>query len=698
MASSRFRSIVFFAGFSGLSAVSAGARADEGMWPFDMVPKERIQKDHGVVLTDAWLDHVRLSTVKFGNATGSFVSSTGLLLTNHHVGSGCIGKVSRAGKDYMGHGYLAGRDGPEAACPDTEINVLLAIDDVTEKVRAARKPDMNDADANAATKSVMTQLEKSCTEAQIKAGRPAAHCDVVTLYAGGKYALYTYQRYTDVRLVFAPEYGTADFGGDADNFNYPRFALDMAIFRVYENGQPLEPKDYLSFNAAGAKEGDTVFVSGNPYNTERMLTMAELGTQRDTVYPYMLEAWKRALGYVRAYTAQGAEPARETTGITQSLLNGIKAVTGYERGLHDPSLMKKKAEDELSLRRAVDADPKLKASYGSVWDDIAATQKKREEIFKRYAALESVDYSSSLMRIARGLVRLPAELEQPDDKRLREYRESNLPGVRRAVFSPAPIYGEIEVAIVRGWLERAARDLGQNDATIAAVLAGRTPERAAREIVAGSKLFDVYARRALEAGGKEAVARSTDPAIVAMRTIDPEARAIRKRMEDEVEGPSRKQGERIAQATFAVKGTDIAPDATGTLRFGVGVVKGYTEGGKTLPWATTIAGLYTHATGVPPLKLSEKWVAAKPTLDPNTPFDFVSTLDTIGGNSGSPVLNAAGELVGLNFDSNLSKLSNNFLYRNTTQRAIHVHPALIVEALKKVYGADALAQELLAKP
>jgi len=670
--------------------MSRSARADEGMWPFNMIPKDRIQKEHNVALTDAWLDRVRLSTVHFGaGGSASFVSKTGLVLTNHHVGSDCIGKLGRSGKDYLATGYLAGKDGPEAKCPDVELNVLLSIEDVTEKVRAARTPDMSDASANAAMKGAMTQLEKACAD---KAG---SRCDVVTLYAGGKYDLYTYKKYTDVRLVFAPEQSIAFFGGDADNFTYPRYDLDMAIFRVYENGQAIQPKDYLSWNSAGAKDGDTVFVSGYPGATGRLLTMAQLATLRDVVYPYYLAQSKAERDGLRAFGKQNQESAREIKSSFFSLENGLKATTGFYLGLKDPVLMKKKTDDEAQLRQAIEADPKLKQSYGTVFDDISAIAKKQTELYKRNAVLEG-STRSHLLTIARHLVRLPTELEATNEKRLREYNDSSLESLKFRIFSAAAIYGEVEVVFVRSWLERALRDLGAADPGVRALLGGRTPERAARETVAGSKLFDVNFRRKLFEGGKQAIDESTDPAIVFMRTIDPEARAIRKRYEDEVEAPSRKAGERIAQALFAVRGTNLAPDATSTLRLSVGTVKGYTERGKVIPWSTNFAGLYAHATGTPPLQLAERWTLAKNALDASVPFNFVSTADTIGGNSGSPVLNGAGEIVGLNFDSNLSRLPNRFVYGETTQRAVHVHTAGIVEALKKVYGADALVQELTA--
>ncbi|WP_394845625.1 S46 family peptidase [Pendulispora brunnea] len=665
---------------------STQARADEGLWPFDMIPKERIQKEHHTSIDDGWLDHVRLSSVAFGKGTGSFVSPTGLVLTNHHVGENCIDRLGRAGKDYMRDGFLAGRDGPEGKCAGLEVRVLQSIENVTEKVRAARKPDMNDAEANVAMKGVMAELERGCT-------RAGSRCEVVPLYAGGKYDLYTYKTYADVRLVFAPEQAMANFGGNTDNFAYPRYGFDVAIYRVYENDQPLHPKEYLSWNVAGPKEGETLFASGHPQSTERLLSMSQLATLRDAEYPYLLDHSRRMVDKLRIYSREGAEAVRQSAATLHAHENLLKAVGGWLRGLKDPVLMKRKGDEEASLRRAIDGEPKWKAAYGSLFDDIGTTQKKNAEIFKRYACLEKASYSR-ILRIARTLIRLPAELETADDKRLREYRDANLAALRLGLFSPAPIDGEPEVIAVQSWIETAVQHLGVDDPAVKTLLGGRTPARAAREVVAGSKLFDVYARRRLAEGGKQAIADSTDPAIVLMRALDPDARAIRKRYEDEVEAPSRKQGERMAQAVFAIRGTEGAPDATATLRLSVGVVKGYTENGKAIPWSTNVAGLYGRATGKVPYKLTPPWEAAKASLAASTPFNFVSTHDITTGSSGSPLVNAKGELTGLVFDGNASFLSNQFVYGDSTQRTVNVHPAVILEALDKVYGAGPLVREL----
>jgi hypothetical protein len=676
--------------------LASSARGDEGLWPFDMVPKDAIAKAHGVTLTDAWLDHVRLSTVRISaGGTGSFVSKTGLILTNHHVASDCIAKIASSSHNYMDEGFYAARDGGEPKCPDMAVDVLVATEDVTDKVRAAKTDTMSDADANVAMKSKMGELEKACTDKNQSAVHEdgvSARCEVVTLYAGGKYHLYTYRRYTDIRLVFAPEAAIAFFGGDPDNFTYPRFDLDMALFRAYAGGKALEPHDYLKWSA-GPKDGDVTFVSGNPGTTRRLATMSQLEQLRDTTYPRVLDMLKRERDLLKELSSQGHEYEREAREGIFDIENSIKALNGYLGGLRDPALMKIKKDDEASLQKSIDADPKSKARFGTVFADVAKVQAQIPKLYPEYMSLERIG-DSSLLGFARTLVRMADETALPSTQRLREYRDANLDAIKLELFSPAPVYGSVEVVEIRAWLERAQHELRSEPALVAKILDGKTPAARAREIVVGSKLFDVYARRSLSSGGKSAIAASNDPAIVLMRTIDEAARAARKKYEDAVEAPMRQLGEKVAQATFAARGTSRYPDATFTLRLSVGVAKGYTENGKQIPYATDFAGMYAHATGKDPFKLPQRWLDKRAELAPTTKLNFVSTDDIIGGNSGSPVINAQGELVGLIFDGNISSLPNNFVYREVTERAVSVDTDAMLEALKKVFGATALAAEL----
>jgi hypothetical protein len=684
-----------FAFLTPLAAVATlagapAAHADEGMWPFDMIPRERVQKEHGVTLSDAWLDHLRLASVRFNSGgSGSFVSPTGLVLTNHHVAADCISKVASSGADLMANGFRAIDGVPEMKCPDLELNVTVAIQDVTDEVRAAKSPGMSDADANVAMKGAMSRIEKRCADASGK------RCDVVTLYAGGKYALTTYEKYTDVRLVFAPERPIAFFGGDPENFTYPRFDYDLAIFRVYgADGAPIKPASFLTWNEAGPKEGDTVFVSGHPGSTGRLETVSELASDRDVLIPARLSLLRDFAAALSLYGSTGAEEKRQAGAELFHVKNSEKALTGFETGLKDPALQKKKGAEESSLQAKIAADPALAKEYGSVFADVAALKPKVASLYERYLLLDWGEESrwqpSVLLKVARELVRLPVERALPNDKRLRDYRETNFESLKLHLLSGAPVYGGVEAVLVRVWLEHVVKTLGAKDPLVATVLAGRTPARAAQEIVAESKLFDVYARKSLLDGGADAVARSTDPMIVLARAIDAESRAVKKRWDDEVEGPMRLLGAKVAQGTFAVNGTNAAPDATFTLRLSVGVVKGYDH----VPWATTLGGLFAHATGTDPLRLPKRWLDAKAAVDPKTPFDFVSTNDIIGGNSGSPVVDASGALVGLIFDGNLTSLANRYVYAETTQRAVSVDTAAILEGLRKVYGEDALAKEL----
>ncbi len=663
------------------------ARADEGMWTFNNFPKQLVKQRYHFDVSDDWLDHVRLSSVRFTNGgSGSFVSATGLVMTNHHVGADCIHKLGKSDRDYVKTGFYARTQAEEIKCPDLELNVLVGMEDVTKDVQSVSKPGMDDAAINKAQKEKMAQLEKACFD------KLHNRCEVVTLYHGGMYQLYQYKKYTDVRLVFAPEFQIAFFGGDPDNFEYPRYDLDVAYFRVYEAGAPLTPENYLRWSDNGAKDNELVFVSGHPGGTERLDTVAELVFLRDVDQPFILERLGLMRKTLEAYGKLGVEQARQAERRLFGTLNGLKAITGRQEGLKDAKVMAKKQADEAKLKKQLGGD----AQYAKVWDNIAAAEEKFRPMFKKYALEEHNGLGSELFGFAQTLVRLVAEKGKPNGERLREYRESNLPSLELRLFSPAPIYDGLEEAMITAWLDWTAEQLGPNDPFVKKLLGGKPAAARAHELVGGTKLKDPAFRKQL-AANKQLVETSNDPMIALARALDGDRRAVRKAYEDGVEGPIRHNHEVLARGEFAAQGTSTYPDATFTLRLSFGKVAGYVEKGKKIPPMTTFAGLYqrsAQAKGQAPWDLPPRWVEAKAKLKLSTPLDFVSTNDIIGGNSGSPVINARGEVVGLIFDGNIQSLVGDFVYDETQNRAVSVHSSALIEALRHVYDAGALADEL----
>jgi hypothetical protein len=674
-----------------LLALPAPARADEGMWTFDNLPVKLLQERYGFTPTREWLDKVRLASVRFNDGgSGSFVSADGLMITNHHVGLGCIQNISTQEHDYVADGFLAPARDQEPACPGYEVNVLIAFEDVTSKVLGAVKPAMSDKEAGEARKAASARAEKECAD------RTGNRCDVIALYQGGEYQLYTYKKYTDVRLVFAPEQQTAFFGGDADNFTFPRHDLDVCIMRAYENGAPARPPAWLPWARQGAEDGDLVFVSGNPGSTSRLETYAQLESERDVIQPRIIDSYKRRLAMLNAFAAQSPENARRAKETIFSYENSIKAREGMLRALQDAKAMAAKAAAEKELRARLAADPEL-ARGADPWDTIARAQKKYDD---RLDEQRLVGFGGSeLLNIAGNIVRYTAEKQKPNDVRLEEFRDSNLASLENLLYSPAPIYDDLETAMLAYRLKEAAEALGP-DHPFVTVLAGRTPEQVAEEAVSGTKLKDVAARKALVAGGPSAVAASKDPMIVLARKIDPIARQARAFREDEVEAAQKRAGERIAQARWKAYGRNLSPDATFTLRLAFGVVKPFPAEGTIVPARTTFHGLYDRAASFryqPPWNLMPRWVEHKKDLELETPFNFVSTADIIGGNSGSPVINRGGEFVGIIFDGNIESLASDYFYSDEVSRAVSVDARAIVEALRKVYSAGTLAAELTGR-
>jgi|CZKD01.1.fsa_nt_gi hypothetical protein len=669
------------------------ATADEGMWLYNAPPKDKIKAKYGFELTQAWLDHVRLSSVRFNNGgSGSFVSADGLTFTNHHVGAGCVQQLSTEGHDYIKTGFYAKTQADEAKCPNLELNQLVGIEDVTDKVNAGVKAEMSAADASQTQRAAMSQVEKDCTTAT------GLRCDVVTFYSGQVYNLYKYKKYTDVRLVFAPEFGIAFFGGDPDNFTYPRYDLDITFFRVYENDKPAHLDNYLQWSQTGVKEGDLIFVSGHPGNTGRMLTMAQLEFLRDVQYPMNLKLFQRRIALLQEFSKQSEENARIANEDIFGLQNSQKAITGYQSGLLDKVIMDAKAADESRLRASFKPDPK-NAAAADPWDEIAQAIKVQQSIYPNLTYLERQrGFNSHLAQLARVLVRAAAEKPKPNQERMREFRDSNLPSFEQQLFSTEPIYKNLEIALLADSLSEMQDALGKDNPDVQKVLQGKTPAEAAKDYITNTKLEDVAVRKQLYGGGQAAIDASTDPLIVVMRAIDPDARAARKQFEDKVDAVVRRDGTIVAKARFAQSGFAQPPDATFTLRLSYGAVKGYQENGKPIPFATNMGGAYEHAAehnSQPPYNLPESWMKSKPNLDLKTPLNFVATPDIIGGNSGSPTVNKKGEVVGIIFDGNIESLPWNFAFSDVQGRSVSVDSRGIQEALRKIYGATALADELM---
>ena len=672
---------------------STFAAADEGMWLYNAGPKDKIQAKYGFELTPKWLDHVRLSSVRFNNGgSGSFVSADGLTFTNHHVGAGCVQQLSTAGHDYIKTGFYAKTQAEEAKCPNLELNQLVGIEDVTDKVNAGVKPGMSAAEAGQAQRAAMSQVEKDCTTST------GLRCDVVTFYSGQVYNLYKYKKYTDVRLVFAPEFDIAFFGGDPDNFTYPRYDLDITFFRVYENGKPAHLDNYLKWSPTGVRDGDLIFVSGHPGNTGRLLTMAQLEFLRDVQYPAALKLFERRIALLQDFSKQSEENARIAKQELFSLQNSQKAITGYQSGLLDKLIMDSKAADEDKLRAAFKADPK-NAGVADPWEEIVQAIKTQQAIYPNLTYLERMrGFSSRLPQIARVLVRAAAEKPKPNQDRLREFRDSALPSLEQQLFSTEPLYKNLETVLLTDSLSEMQQDLGKDNPDVQKVLQGKSPADAAKDLIGNTKLDDVAVRRQLYEGGQAAIDASTDPLIAAMRAIEPDARAARKEFDDNVDSVVRRDGTAIAKARFAQSGFTQPPDATFTLRLSYGQVKGYQENGKSIPFDTNLGGAYQHAAehnNQPPYKLPESWMQSKFKLELTTPLNFVSTADIIGGNSGSPTVNKKGEVVGIIFDGNIQSLPWNFAYADVQGRAVSVDSRGIQEALRKIYGAGALADELM---
>jgi hypothetical protein len=672
---------------------AAAIRAEEGMWTFDNPPVKLLKSKYGFTPTQEWLDHLRLSSVRLNDGgSGSFVSADGLLLTNHHVARGQLQKNSTAEHDYLRDGFYAGTQDKEMKSPDLEVNVLVGMQDVTARVQGAAKGITDEAKALKARDAEIAAIEK---ESKDKTG---LRSDVVPLYDGGEYWLYQYKAYTDVRLVFAPEQQAAFYGGDPDNFTFPRYDLDMALFRVYDkDGKPLHTENFLKWCSKGAAPGELIFISGHPGSTQRQDTMAGLLFERDVRGPALVEYIKRRIASAQEFAAQGPEQARLVGSAIFSYQNGLKVYVGRADALADKAIIAKKQAEEDDFRKKVAANPEWEKEFGDAWDTIAATDKKTAS---RRMAIFFRRTDSRLFSIARQIEQLVAEQKKPDGERLPGYHDAELETLKFQLFSPAKIYASTEKLYMKTALHLVAEKLGKDDEYLQALTQGKDIDTFVDSAVDGSKLYDASVRTALVDGGQAAVAASTDPMIVAARRTDALARGYVRWQQDEVESVLAQAGEKLGKARFLVYGKDAYPDATFTLRLSYGTVKGYPYNGTVAPPFTTFYGLYDRAAGFsnqPPFDLTPKEAAAHDKLDLSTPFNFVSTGDIIGGNSGSPVVNREGELVGLIFDGNIESLAGDFVYEDEKNRAVAVHSAGMIEGLRKLYGANALADELEGK-
>jgi hypothetical protein len=676
-----------------LQTFQFAARADEGMWTFNNIPRAEIKKKYGFDVTDEWLKKVQLASVRFNNGgSGSFVSPNGLVLTNYHIVEDIVNEVSTPEKDLAKEGFVAQSSAQEIKAPSLELNVLMSIEDVTARVNGAAKPGMSDADAFAARRKEITAIEGESTKAT------GLRSDVITLFQGGQYNLYRYKKYTDVRLVFVPEFQAAFFGGDPDNFNFPRFNIDMALVRVYEDDQPVHPASYFKWSTTGAKEGDLAFVIGNPGGTSRLNTVAHLQELRDTSIPIVLRLLERREAMLKKYMGLGEEQTRRAQNELNSVQNSLKVYRGRLAGLKDKALMDRKIREEEALRKSIAANPERQKMYSDAWDAIAkAHQGLPSYVRERRIFDQAGGFNTVLFDVARTLVRLAAENDKPNAERLLEYTDARRASLELGLYSPAPIYDDFEKLKLADSLAFMVELLGADNALVKQVLNGETPEARANELIEGTKLKDVAYRKELAAGGTKAIEASTDPMIVLARTIDAKARELRKRYENEVTGVERANYAKIARARFETEGNKLYPDATFTLRLSYGAVKGYMENGKRVTPFTTLGGLYDRAAHFKqefPYNLPPRWMEKKASVNLSTPFNFVSTDDIIGGNSGSPTINKEGELIGLIFDGNIQSLVGDYIYDESVNRAISVDVRAMTEVLRKVFDANQIADEL----
>ncbi|MGA9795803.1 MAG: S46 family peptidase [Rhizomicrobium sp.] len=673
--------------------LAAGAHADEGMWTFDNFPATKVNAEYGTHVDQAWLDHVRGAAVRLSTGcSASIVSPNGLILTNHHCVRGCAQDLSTAKEDYIKDGFMAAKREDEKLCPGMNAEVLTQISDVTAQVNAGTAGKSGQDFVKGRDAAIAAIEKKAC------AGREADfHCQVVTLYQGGQYKLYTYRKYSDVRLVFAVEGQTAFFGGDPDNFNFPRYDLDCSFVRIYDNGKPVATPDHLTWSSAPPRAGEPVFVAGNPGSTQRLLTADQLETARDLGLPTILIAFSELRGRLIRFTEESPEHARIANDLLFGVENSFKALHGEEEALVDPALIAGKRKYDAQLRAKVTKNKKLSAQIGDPWTDIATVQPAAKALYLPYMEEERfAGFGSSLFRYGRALVRAAQEKQKPNSDRLPEYTDSRLPLVEKSVTDPSPVYPQLEEATLEFWLSKLRENLTADSPATKTFLGKESPEALAARL-SQSKLADPAYRKQLWDGGMAAIGASDDPMIKFILATDPASRAIRKEYETRVSGPTDRAAQKIAKARFAIYGTSTYPDATFTLRLSYGKVEGWTYNGSTVPPFTYFGGLWQRATGAFPFELADRWVNAQSKVNPNTVFDFTTDNDIIGGNSGSPAIDAKGDVIGAVFDGNIHSLGGAFGFDDSVNRSVIVSTAAITEALKNVYQDDSLVAELTAQ-
>ena len=682
-------------------ALGASAFADEGMWLFNSPPLKQFKERYHFEPARPWLDHLQKASVRFNSGgSGSFVSATGLVITNHHVGADALQKFSDEQHNYLRDGFYVRTQAEEKKCVDLELNVLMSIEDVTARVNSAVKSEMTSEQASDARRSVIAAIEK---ESKDKTG---LRSDVITLYQGGLYHLYRFKRYDDVRLVFAPEQQSAFYGGDPDNFEYPRFDLDICIFRVYENGRPLKIDNYLKFNPRGPIDGELTFVSGHPGKTDRQLTVDEMAGMRDRELPRILTMFKRREVLLHSFGERTFENERRVRDDFFGVQNNRKRYDGYLAGLLDPQIWQALQAREQKLRDAISRDPKL-TSTTSAYDRIKNAQTELAKTARVYNYFEMERrkfgvyrqpraFYSTLFKYARLLLRAADERAKPNGERFEEFRDSAHESLELELFSTEPVYDDVELLTLTDSFTDLASAFGASDPLVKMVLGDKSPVERASELIKGTQLKDVALRKKLYDGGQAANEAAHDPMIDIARAVDATARQAKKVFETQEEIKQQAYAE-IAKARFATEGTTSYPDATFTLRLSYGTVRGYEENGKQIPAFTNFAGMYERANeheNKPPFDLPQRWIDKQDKLALTTPFNFVSDADIIGGNSGSPVVNKAGEFVGIIFDGNIQSLVLDCIFTDKQARAVSVDSAAILEALRNVYDAQPLVDEL----